>query len=494
MDKEMKRRNFLLTSLAGASAVVLGGCGGGGDQGTTEGETATGLGTTTQADSVKTALATEGLSDFDTLYPADFALLPLAVNPLVAVPQPTVKAKSLQKVSYIDPTFKTRVYKATDASDFATAGYVRHDYSRRQAFNADNTRYIAQTSDGYWLLYDANNFKRLSRSGFGGSLVGLAGDAEPVWHPTDPTLLYFNAGLIWYLKNVENDTNVDQFDFTGKIPWPQATQVWTKAEGTSSANGRYWAFIASTYDSAASAVVPYGLLTFDALEKRIIGTLDAAVFNRDMPDHIGITPSGKYAVPSWAFDDAGKGTRAYTLDFSSYSTLLPRRSEHSDLAVGPAGEDLFIVADYDIEPGIRVVNVETGASFELMKLYLGPDNKTSYSAHLCGKAYGRRGWAVISTYADNDNQVYPSPKLFPMFRKIMLVELKPGGRQYTIAYTQAVSEYCSPPGDDGRRNCYIGEAHATVSRDGSRIMFASNFNTGGYPSSYMIGLPSWVYR
>jgi hypothetical protein len=33
-----------------------------------------------------------------------------------------------------------------------------------------------------------------------------------------------------------------------------------------------------------------------------------------------------------------------------------------------------------------------------------------------------------------------------------------------------------------------------VSRDGTRVMFATNFDDGGVPSSYVIALPDSVYR
>jgi hypothetical protein len=66
----------------------------------------------------------------------------------------------------------------------------------------------------------------------------------------------------------------------------------------------------------------------------------------------------------------------------------------------------------------------------------------------------------------------------------MLVELRPNGRQYSVTHTRTAA-------NDGG---YFGEPQATVSRDGSRIMFASNFNDGGVPSSYMVTLPSWVFN
>ncbi|TXC66409.1 hypothetical protein FSC37_12865 [Piscinibacter aquaticus] len=64
--------------------------------------------------------------------------------------------------------------------------------------------------------------------------------------------------------------------------------------------------------------------------------------------------------------------------------------------------------------------------------------------------------------------------LQPMYRRVMLVELRRGGRQLGIAHTRTGARYGG----------YNGEPQATISRDGSRVVFASNFDDGGAPSSY----------
>ncbi len=52
-------------------------------------------------------------------------------------------------------------------------------------------------------------------------------------------------------------------------------------------------------------------------------------------------------------------------------------------------------------------------------------------AHVSGQAFDRPGWVVISTYADSAEygRVVPDATLEPMYRKVMLLELKPGGRK-----------------------------------------------------------------
>lgn len=416
----------------------------------------------------------------DTLYPAGFTLPALAADPIPSVPAPEARASGLASPSYIDPVYRTRVYRVTAAADFPAATHVRHDYSRRQAFNANASRYLGVTSNGYWVLYDGTTFQPLVRGGHGGSLRGLASDAEAIWHPTDPRILFYNQGLVWYAKDVEADHDSVMADFRGRLPWPAATHVWTKAEGTSSSDGRWWAFMATSYDSATQTNHIHGLVTYDREQDRIVGTLDASRFGRAMPDHISISPSGRWAVPSWAYNRA-LGTRAYPLDFSSFRQLHVD-SEHSDLAVGPRGEDYYVYTDYGTG-AIRAQDIATGTTFDLMPLY--PRSGAGYAAHVSGQAFGRPGWVVVSTYADTADygRSVPDPRLAPMHRKVMLVELKPGGRKLSVAHTRAAARYGG----------YYGEHQATISRDGTRILFASNFDDGGPASSYLVLVPSSVY-
>ena len=285
--------------------------------------------------------------DVQSFYPESFRLKPLARDPVAEIRRPRAKSPGLQEPSWIEPVYGTRVYQVTAASDYPGASFVRHDYSRRQAFNADNSRFLARSSNGWWLLYDASTFKVQLRGGPQGALRGMAGDAEAIWHPTDPQKLWYTTiggGLVWHEKNVDTDSDRVMADFRGRLPWPQARAVWTKGEGTASADGRWFAFMASSYDELTKKVEIYGLFSYDRVQDRIVGTLDAAAFGGVMPDHISISPSGRFVVPSWAYSPK-LGTRAYTPDFKSYR-MLHTDSEHSDLAIGPNGEDFYVATNY----------------------------------------------------------------------------------------------------------------------------------------------------
>jgi hypothetical protein len=412
---------------------------------------------------------------FDALYAPGFTLKALDNAAIVQQPRPA-KSTGVTAPSYTDPAYGTKVFKITDTAtdgNVANVAHIRHDYSRRQAFNADSTRYLAQDANGFWALFDGNTFKRIPGKRSNGMLAGLAGDAEPIWHPTDPKLLWYtamNGGMVWYEKNVETDTDTVLVNFAGRLPWSNVARMWTKSEGTTSADGRYFALMAETEGFST-----LGLVCWDRVTDTIT-TLPASAFGGARPDHISMSPSGKYVVPSWAFNKT-LGTRAYTREFSSYR-ILHVQSEHSDLAFGPAGEDMYVVTDYD-SGQIRAVDMDTGASINLLPMY--PASGASYAAHISGKAYKRPGWVVISTYADFSNYTTsPASPQQGMYRKVMAVELKAGGRVLNIAHTQSGRDYGG----------YFGEHQATVNLDFSRVVWAVNFGSGTRIESVMVGLPS----
>lgn len=414
---------------------------------------------------------------FDSLYAAGFTLKALDNAAIVQQPRPA-KSTGVNAPSYTDPAYGTKVFKITDTAtdgNVANVAYIRHDYSRRQAFNADSSRYLAQDGNGFWGLFDGMTFKRVPGKRSNGMLAGLAGDAEPIWHPTDPRKLWYtttNGGLTWYEKDVETDTDTVLVNFAGRLPWANAARLWTKAEGTTSADGRYFAFMAETDGFSTLGIVCWDRQT------NTITTLPASAFGGARPDHVSMSPSGKYVVPSWAFNKT-LGTRAYTRDFSSYR-ILHTQSEHSDLAFGPNGEDIYVVTDYD-SGQLRMVNMDTGASTDLLPMY--PVTGAGYAAHISGKAYKRPGWVVVSTYADNSNygSVSPASPQQPMYRKVMAVELKAGGRVLNIAHTQSGRDYGG----------YFGEHQATVNLDFTRVVWAANFGSGTRIENVMVGLPSW---
>jgi hypothetical protein len=345
-------------------------------------------------------------------------------------------------IATTDPVHGTCVVRATDHALEPPVGFARNDYSRRRAFNADNTKLIVFSQDGYWHLYDANSFAYLR------SLAGPAGDAEPQWHPSDPQLLYYlptnGVGMRVMELNVDSGHSrvVGDLAQALKARWPQAHAAWSRSEGSPSADGRYWCFMVDTADWKS-----VGVVTWDLAGDKIVGWHDT---NGVRPDHVSMSPSGNYCVVSG--DDA-QGTVAFTRDFAQ-KKKLHHKSEHSDIALNAQGEDVYVSIDYQSNRGdVFMVNLRSGERTPLFDTYL---SGSATALHVSGKAYKKPGWVLISTYADSGARQW-------LHGKIFAVQLAKNPRIVNIALHHSQSAK------------YWTEPHASVNADFTRIAFSSNW-------------------
>lgn len=469
-DLTITRRHALLA----ATALPLTACGSGRPTQADAGGTPSGGADAATAGPPAATPGTPGNNPFDALYDPGFTLTELSEDPIAPMAPPP-RATGVDD-AVLDPAYGTRLYRATSASD-GDGGRMRHEYSRRQAFNADMSHYLAQDGTGAWHLYDGTGFTHLR------VLEDLVGDCEPLWDAVDPELLHYtsrNGGTTWWTLNIATGDSEVLLDLASQSPWPEATAYWTKGEGTTSADGRVLTLVAVTYDEATQETQAHGVLLTDLVERRVVGTLDAADFPVPgaVPDHVSTSASGLYAVVSW-LDGLG-GTVAYNRDFSSSRELSPR-SEHSDLAFGPAGEDYLVHADYGTGT-LMATDLATGESIELRSLY--PAAGEAYAVHVSAQCIDRPGWVVVSTYGDSADYgaTQPAPTLRAEYRKVWLLELVAGGRALNVAHTRVVG--------DGQED-YFAEPQASASRDLSRIVFASDLSGEGM-EDYVVALPSWV--
>jgi hypothetical protein len=377
-------------------------------------------------------------------------VLGAVVAPSPATPRPA------KGVPFLDPAFGTCLVRATDHASEPPSGFARNDYSRRQAFNADRTLFLVYALDGHWHLYDAESLVHVRL------LPGLAADAEPQWHPSDPHRLYFvpnGGGLVLRELDVVTGAITTAADFTGKLPWADAARVWTRAEGSPSAEGRYWCFQAETADFAIR-----GVFVYDLTAQQVVGT--RALTAR--PDHVGMSASGRWCVVSHLAGDGG--TVAWNRTFTT-SLPLHHTSEHSDLAFGANGDDVFVFVDYQSNAGdLTMVDLDTGERTALFPTYI---EGTATAYHVSGKSFARPGWVLLSTYADTGQEKW-------LHRRILAVELVANPRIVQLAHHHS------------QFNGYWTEPHASVSRDFSRVLFSSNWgsNSATDVDAYMIRLPS----
>lgn len=413
-------------------------------------------------------------------YADDFALVQGkdATRPLLGLIKP------FRGTPFADPAYGSCVTRASNALADLGTGWVRNYYSRQQAFNADESLYLALAQSGTWHVYNTTD-TRLAGT------VQLSGGTmlEPQWHPTDPDILFYlesSGGLTIRTYNVEtgerrivadlrNVASIAGYPGLTSITqvWPDAARAWTRWEGSPSADARYWAFMVQTSGQSGR-----GMISYDMQTDTITGVYD---YGRDgngvpQPDHISMSPSGRYVVPSWdspgCVDMAHLGTRgnpcglmAFSRDFRT-AVGLTMNSPHSDIGLDADGRDVIVGADY-VTGWVEMWDLATGARTHLWNIW---EDGNGTGMHISARSLDKPGWALISTYSERKFGWHAT--------KIMAVEMKANPRILNIAHTY--NSYSS----------YWTEPQATVNRDFTRILFNSNWGVPGENMDvYMITLP-----
>jgi hypothetical protein len=383
----------------------------------------------------------------------DQSFTPVLGQVVVSVPNVPKPAK-WQELE--DPSFHTCIARSTDHAVEPPVDFARNDYSRRQAFNADDSFFVAYSNNGAWHLYDANSLLYVRE------LNGPAGDAEVHWHPTNPSLLRYlptAGGTEIHQLNVVTNVNTRIANFpAGRLPWTGIAHIWTKAEGSPSADGNIWCFMAETSSFQTRGIFSYNLAT---------DTVLATFTTNQRPDHLSTSPSGRWCVVS--YDDEVYATDIATL---TQHRFIQSRSEHSDIAIGANGNDIYVAVDYEVTGDMFMVDIDANQKTTLFPTYL---QGTATAYHVSGKAFARPGWVLVSTY---NAELFGNPMQW-LHERIFAVELSANPTIVNLAHHHA------------RVIDYFAEPHASVNRDFTRILFNSTWeNNNLNVDAYQLRLPA----
>lgn len=441
-----------------------------------------------------------GVSACDALYAAQGGYIPVthrSVIPVTSVPKPA------KGVHSIDTDFNTCVARVSNHANDSDniVGRAVPVYSRRQVFNADNSRILLSAGDGELHLYDSADYTHIRR-------VQLQGGSEFQWHPTNPNWLYrmdVNGGMQIYLHDISNPddsvfsvavdfTNVASIDgypgFTSVTQvWPGATRLSTAEEGAPSADGRYWAFNVFHYEEATTEETGYGMIVYDMQTNAIVGAYDYATDGGGIgsPNNVSMSPSGSHVVAIWAPPacdgvdgrPVGRGvlnnpcgTMSFNKQFTQATGLVVQGS-HGDTATDENGRDVYVGIEYTDRGAIEIIDLETG--------YLINDLETQVwngSLHVSGRAYNKPGWVAISHYTTSQNNDWYENEVF-------LAKLDGSSTIVRLAKHHSDVTVIDDSGED-----YWRQPHATISRDGTRVIWGSNWDNNNRDlDSYMITLP-----
>ena len=400
---------------------------------------------------------------------------PLVTN--FEVHQSTDQPEPAPHNPFRDPTFGTCLVRVTNRSadlspDDSSAG-LKNEYARVQSFNADGSRMLARSIEGYWYLYNARTLEPLGQ---------LPLETEPRWDASDPNRVYYvdETRLVSYDLHEADATQVH--DFAEDFPGESLAAVWTRYEGRPSQDSRYWGFLAQSEEWETIAFVVYDQRTDHPTIRDM----------RDVPgvadgiDHVTMSPLGtlflasfdRYCEHGQLGNDAQPcGLMVYDRDLTNGRGML-RIIGHYDPALDAQGREVIIYQDIDTDH-ISMLDLETGTVTPLWGIDF---SHTPIGLHFSGLAFDRPGWALVSTYSGG----HPTDYTW-MDDQVFAVELQAGGRVVRLAHTHSLV-------DEDQEHDYWAEPHASVNPDFTRVLFTSNWGRSGTGEVEMFLLelpPDW---
>ncbi|HET7924628.1 MAG TPA: hypothetical protein VFL30_07000 [Rhodanobacteraceae bacterium] len=393
-------------------------------------------------------------------YAAGFALK--AASTSESPKRSATPPKPAKGVAIIDPDSGTCFVRATAHDDEPPTGFARNDYSRREAFNADETKFLVSARDGFWHLYDARTLRWLKQ------FKGPAGDAEPQWDHADPNIFYYvpnNGGTELNRMHIDSGETDLAIDLAPLLPkWAaKAEHIWTRSEGAPSLDDRYWGFQIEDHDFKI-----LGFMVLDLTTKKLVGSRQETSIR---PDNVTMSPSGRWFIVSGTTTDP---TWAWSPDFTK-KKKLHHRVEHADVATTANGHDVYVSIDYEASGGpLFYTDLDACEAVDAdardapicprTRLFNVYERRYASALHISGNAHRTPGWIAVSTYALVTPNVDPPPPRPWYTDAIFAVELAPSPRIFALgAHHSNVSR------------CYPAEPQASVGRDFTKILFNSNW-------------------
>jgi len=384
------------------------------------------------------------------------------------------------RTPFRDAVFGACVVRVTDRAadlspDDSSVG-LKNEYSRVQSFNADGSRILVRGINATWYLYDAATLEPLGQLPFGGPV-------DPRWDPANAGLLYYSEDTRLMAFHVGSGQQSLVRDFAADFPGQSLAAVWTKNEGSPSADGRYWGFMAEDQDWMTVALLIYDLQTDQVVAKRDM----RGVAGVEAIDNAYVSPLGNYFIADFSdhYCEPGQlGTDANPCGYMVYDRNLRngrgllRISGHQDLVLDAQGREVVVYQDIDTD-NISMLDLATGTVTPLWPIDF---SHTSIGLHISGRAFNQPGWALVSTH-DGDPAAYTW-----MDDQVFAIELKAGGRVVRLAHTHSLV-------DETQEHDYWAEPHASVNPDFTRVVFTSNWGRSGTEEveMFLISLPpDWI--
>lgn len=429
--------------------------------------------------------------DSSTVYAVDFEFVqvpdPLAgENPLYPeedLPMPETG------MSFKDGQFSTVLTRVTKPDGIE----ARHEYSRFDPFNCDQSMMVLLTDTGDYAVYRTDSFPYNQPDNL---VMYTSGIEDPRWDPDDPHLLWGLADFEIVRDNVVSGEREVVKDFSSDAvitpllaDEPDIYRVTMLQEGEASMDRRYWAFI---LQGTEDDYRPRYIFCWDREEDDVLGLYKVQPEESDI-DWVGMSPKGNWVLIGGMGENAGN-LQGFTIADRQLQDFhrIDYTTSHADVGLDCEGTEVLVMQNYytdhidmlPLNPSTQPI-LEAGGSYDgtnripLLRLYYAGDSPIGLNSgvHI---SCNTPGYCLVSTYIDEGLREQNW-----LDKTNVLIRLDPGEPGvYYLSKTYNTT------------GTYWEETHGTMSNDGSKIVWACNWNMNpGSEEVFLLQLdmpPGWV--
>jgi hypothetical protein len=372
-------------------------------------------------------------------------------------------------VAFEDPCYGTRLQRVTDVDGIQG----RHEYPRFDPFNCDRTLIVLLLDSGDYAVYKTSSFPYNQAAN---RVFQTNGIEDPRWDSGDPHLLWGLAGFRIVRDDVTSGERTVIKDFAADpriapilAAEPDLYRITMFQEGEASADRRYWALI---LQGSRDDYRPRYLLCWDRTAGWVLGLHKIGKDEADI-DWAGMSWNGSWVLVGGMAENGGslKGmtiadralTRFQRVDYTT---------SHADVGLDAQGREVLVMQNsrtdfidliplsWETRPILEAGGSYTGSGHvPLLRLYYASDSPIGLNSgvHI---SCNTPGYCLVST-----NIAKNAPEQNWLDRSNVLIRLDASGpRVFMLSKIYNTTQE------------YFEETHGAMSRDGSRLVWAANWN------------------
>jgi hypothetical protein len=368
---------------------------------------------------------------------------------LTRVEMPTGITRPAYLSPIIDPVFNTKVMRIADRAAFnSTELRLAHTYAKNQPWNADSSLIMLNYTYPAAIL-DGKTYKLLR---------WIHQPSDAVWSNIEPykmigahadmnVLVKADARTDWTQSTLHTFTEYDAIEFGA-------------GEGNLSNDDRYIALFG--LKGGQTDLLVYDLVADKVLARRSMG--NAKVCDCDTPgsiNNITMSQSGNYVIVEFNVYGRGpsEGIAVYDRNLTYLRNVSSRGGSHYDACYDAAGGE-SVVVQADESSAVVSARLDNGAVTEVLKR-----EQMNYGIHISCRNLKRPGWAYISEFYFKGTS-----NATANYQEVFAVKLDGSGTVNRFAHEH-----------HSLKEQYERAAMAVPNRDGTKVMWASDWENGSAP-------------